>query len=195
VTDQGSLCLDFVNDAINYARPLPKGKSELIAKAIGISKGFVEVLDLTAGLAQDAVVLARLGCKVTAVERSPFIFPLLEDAKKRAEGIEWIGRIQFINRNSIDLLLDTNFSLHPQVVYLDPMFPEKKKSALPRKEMQIFRKVVGDDMDSEKLLELCLRSNVERVIVKRPIHAPDLLPGVTHRFEGTSVRYDLYIPR
>jgi 16S rRNA (guanine1516-N2)-methyltransferase len=191
VTDQGKLLLDFVTDTINYLRPLKLGKNELIAKAVGISKGYLKVLDVTAGLAQDAVVLARLGCQVTAIERSPWIYPLLVDAKKRAKDLDWINRIEFIRGDSLKLLAH----YQPEVIYMDPMFPEKKKTALPRKEMQIFRKVVGEDLDSEALLELSLKTASQRVVVKRPLHAPELRPGVNHRFEGTSVRYDLYLCR
>jgi len=74
------------------------------------------------------------------------------------------------------------------------MFPEKKKSALPRKEMRIFRKWVGEDLDALDLLQAALRSSAERVVVKRPIKAPALQEGVIHSFEGKTVRYDLYSP-
>jgi hypothetical protein len=34
-----------------------------------------------------------------------------------------------------------------QVVYLDPMFPHKQKSALVKKEMRVFQSLVGPDLD------------------------------------------------
>ena len=78
------------------------------------------------------------------------------------------------------------------VLYLDPMFPEKNKTALPRKEMQIFRGWVGADEDSAELLKLALQLPVDRIVVKRPLRAEPLLDKVTHSFEGKTVRYDLY---
>jgi len=197
-TKIGVLAIDFVGDKINYARPLRRGKNELIAKAVGIGKGLTDVVDATAGLAQDAVVLARLGCRVRAVERIPWIAPLLEDAKRRAAGqAEWLERIDFFCQDSREFL--QSLSVKPEVIYLDPMFPDpenkSKKSALPRKEMQIFRNLVGPDGDARELFDIALAKAQFRVVVKRPKHAPDLAAGVAHRFTGNSVRYDLYLTK
>ena len=71
---------------------------------------------------------------------------------------------------------------------------EKKKSALPRKEMQIFRSVVGADADSMDLLKESLRVAKDRVVVKRPIKEAPLMEQVQHRFEGSAIRFDLYQP-
>ena len=81
----------------------------------------------------------------------------------------------------------------PQVIYLDPMFPQKKKSSLPRKEMVLFRSLVGDDTDSEELLQIALKTAKERVVVKRPLKSAPILKEPQHSFEGNSVRYDLYL--
>ncbi len=195
-SELGSLLIDFVNDRANYERPLKKGKSEIIARALGINKGLTDILDLTAGLAQDAAVFARLGCRVRAVERSPLIFPLLEDARLRAlTKKEWVKNLEFIFSDSFSFLQKLKVSELPQVIYIDPMFPEKKKTALPRKEMQIFRELIGEDQDSSQLVALAQEKALDRVVVKRPLKAPDLAPGVTHRFEGNSVRYDLYLSK
>jgi 16S rRNA (guanine1516-N2)-methyltransferase len=194
-TEEGLLHLDFVSDRVNYMRPLPRGKNELIAKAIGIAKGLTEVVDVTAGLAQDAVVLARLGCQVTAVERSPLLYSLLADAHQRAAPFcDWTKHLRFIQADSIQYLGKLAPEKFPQVIYLDPMFPQKKKGALPRKEMVIFRSLVGDDPDSAELMKICLRVARARVVVKRPLKALPLAPGVQHSFKGSSVRYDLYLP-
>lgn len=194
VTPLGELFLDFVLDKKNYLRPLPLGKSELIAKAVGMAKGYRDVVDATAGLAQDAIVLARLGCKVRAVERSPWIFPLLEDAYRRVRpmDLEWPERLQFINSNSTKYLRELSESERPEVVYLDPMYPEKKKSALPRKEMQIFREVIGGDEDVMELFQAARAAAKVRVVVKRPVHAPALSEDFKHQYEGKAVRFDVY---
>ncbi|MGZ5278921.1 MAG: class I SAM-dependent methyltransferase [Pseudobdellovibrionaceae bacterium] len=183
----GLLHLDFINDTTNYSRTAHRGKSELIAKAVGLAKGHKRVFDATLGLAQDAWFLTQLGAEVEGCERSPVVYLLLFDALQRSGEL----RLKIHYGDSIEKLQNLQ---NISTVFLDPMFPDKKKSALPRKEMRIFRKWVGDDMDAQALLQMALRSTAERVVVKRPIKAPDLQSGVVHSFEGKTVRYDLYSP-
>lgn len=196
------LKIDFLGDHINYSRKGHRGKSELIAKALGLGKGIRRVIDLTCGLAQDAFFIAQLGAEVRAFERSDELYNILSqsllEAQTQAPEREDIQRLTIEHRNSIDFLSSEEFRNMDQsglALYLDPMFPEKKKSALPRKEMQIFRSLVGDDLDSAELLSRALNTNCARVVVKRPLRAEDLGQGVIHRFTGTTVRYDLYTPK
>lgn len=184
----GFLHLDFLNSS-DYVRKAHRGKSELIAKAVGLPKGRQKILDATVGLAQDAWFLAQLGAQVEGCERSPVVFLLLADAVERSGSKDF--RVHF--GDSIEWI-----QKHPRdysVIFVDPMFPEKKKSALPRKEMRIFRKWVGVDADSDQLLEAALQSSAERVVVKRPLKSGELREGAIHSFEGQTVRYDLYTPR
>lgn len=193
------LKFDFINDRVHYLRPLPKGKNELIAKAIGVGKGFTQVLDATAGQGLDTVVLARLGCQVVAVERNAEIFKLLNsahgEALQNAETQHWSKQIHFIHADSIFYLRQLPLAERPQVIYMDPMYGklDKKKSALPRKEMRIFRELVGDDLDAEELLRVALAVALARVVVKRPLKGVPLLREPQHRFAGKSVRYDMYL--
>jgi 16S rRNA (guanine1516-N2)-methyltransferase len=184
----GRLHLDFRNDLNNYSRSSHRGKSELIAKALGLPKGPQKIFDATLGLAQDAWFLSQLGAEVEGCERSPVVFLLLSDALRRSE--EKKLKIHF---GDSKLWLSEQKSSFT-AIYLDPMFPEKKKSALPRKEMQIFRKWVGEDLDADELFSLALQSGAERIVLKRPLKSPDFRPGVIHSFRGTTVRYDLYAP-
>ena len=199
VTDEGQrLFLDFVADRAHYLKP-HRGKSELIAKATGLSKGYREIWDLTAGLAEDAWFLVRLGARVTAFERHPLISELVQDAWQRASqnpSTEMLAQnFRLIPEDAIQFLQKLPMGEGPEVIYLDPMFSFKKeKSALPRKEMQIFRAVVGSDSDSLNLLKESLRVAKDRVVVKRPLKEAPLLDGVQHRFEGSSIRFDLYQP-
>ncbi len=183
----GLLHLDFIHDSNNYARAAHRGKSELIAKAVGLAKGHKTVFDATLGLAQDAWFLAQLGAQVEGCERSPVVYLLLKDASLRSGET----RLSIQYGDSIERLKNLK---DVSTVYVDPMFPDKKKSALPRKEMQIFRKWVGADDDADKLLQAALNSSADRVVVKRPVKAPELRSGVIHSFEGKTVRYDLYTP-
>jgi len=81
----------------------------------------------------------------------------------------------------------------PQGIYLDPMFPHRDKSALVKKEMRVFRPLVGDDLDAPALLEAALALATHRVVVKRPRKAPIIEGGKpSHSLEGKSSRYDIY---
>ena len=79
------------------------------------------------------------------------------------------------------------------MVYLDPMFPERKKSAQVKKEMQIFHALIGADLDADQLLENALERANYRVVVKRPRIAPFLNnQKPSYQLEGKSSRYDIY---
>ena len=84
-------------------------------------------------------------------------------------------------------------SLHPDVIYLDPMYPTRGKSALSKKEMQICRKLVGDDTDIDSLMTVAMETACKRVVVKRHPHAPPLAPKPSICFKGKKVRYDVYL--
>lgn len=200
--NKGSILVNFIQDKIHYQRKSHRGKNELLAKALGIKLGFTKVLDLTAGLAQDAIFIRRLGFHVEACERNPWIYLMLAMAHKKAlenqEHLDFFSNIRFHFCEGKFLLSSLEKDFDKTVVYIDPMYPEKypqkKKNALPKKEMQIFRDLIGDDLDSEELLELTLKQGYRRVVVKRPLKAPPCLKlKPQHSFEGKAVRYDLYL--
>lgn len=81
----------------------------------------------------------------------------------------------------------------PQVVYLDPMFPHKQKSALVKKEMRVFQSLVGPDLDADGLLEPARLLATKRVVVKRPDYAPPLANVATPNAVVTKGhRFDIY---
>lgn len=187
--------IDFINDRVNYNRSGLKGKNELIAKAMGLSKGYREILDLTAGMAVDSVFLFKLGCRVTAIERSEPVYQMLAEAFEKARDYfsQFRGELKFAHADANQYLDQFENHQGPEVIYYDPMYPMKTKSALPKKSMQVFRQVVGDDNDCEQVLAKAILKAKYRVVVKRPLKAEPILPGVIHSFEGKIVRYDMYI--
>ena len=191
--------VDFVGGPKAHRRKFGGGKGQAIAKAVGLNKTKqLTVLDATAGMGGDAFVLASLGCEVTLVERSPVVRALLADGISRAlasddEELQVIvARMHLIEGDSIDYLQ----RLEPasfNVVYLDPMFPQRKKSAEVKKEMQFFHDIVGDDADADSLLSPALNIAENRVVVKRPKVAPYLAahePG--YQLLGKANRFDIY---
>lgn len=154
------------------------------------------VLDATAGWGQDAFLLACLGHRVIAVERHPVVFALLADAKRRALGSLLLAPVmkdRFLIRSGDVREYLATADPAPRAVYLDPMFPPKRKqSALPRKEVQLLRRLVGPDQDATEVASLSWANCAERLVVKRPAHASPLLETPTVTYEGKLVRYDVY---
>jgi 16S rRNA (guanine1516-N2)-methyltransferase len=84
----------------------------------------------------------------------------------------------------------------PDVVYLDPMYPHRSKSALVKKEMRYARAIVGDDEEAPALLATALKTAKERVVVKRPRSAKPLAgPKPTVAIESKNTRYDIYVTK
>src|SRR5690554_7420890 len=194
----GPVRAEFVTGKMGYRREHGGGAGQMVARAVGLQKtrAGLHVLDATAGLGQDAFVLAGLGCRVTLLERNPVIHALLADGLARAalnpDCSPIVARMTLEAGSSIDWLAQADPE-SVDVVYLDPMFPHRDKSALVKKEMQVFRQVVGDDDDSAQLLQAALKAARYRVVVKRPRKAPAVEgwePAT--RIEGKSSRYDIY---
>ncbi|MFC4161111.1 class I SAM-dependent methyltransferase [Chitinimonas lacunae] len=193
----GPVWVDFVAGRADWRRRHGGGRGQGVAKACGLKNGTPRVLDATAGLGRDAFVLASLGCHLDLVERSPVAAALLEDGLARAAADAEVGpivaRMRLWHRDAASALADWHGE-RPEVIYLDPMFPEKNKSALSKKEMQAFQTVIGPDLDADALLAPARALANSRVAVKRPRHAPWLAgvePGLV--YQGDSVRYDVYL--
>ncbi len=193
----GAVRVDFVEGAVAHRRLFGGGTGQMIAKAVGVQPGVrPHVLDATAGLGRDAFVLASLGCTMTLIERQPLIAALLEDglarARQSAEVAPIAAQMRLLQGNAIELLSAWTDEA-PQVIYLDPMFPHRDKSALVKKEMRLFRPLVGDDLDAPALLAAALALASHRVVVKRPRKAP-CIEGAkpSYVLEGKSSRYDIY---
>lgn len=176
------ISVDFVSGAVAHRRKFGGGRGQSIAKAVGLKQGVTPtVVDGTAGLGRDAFVLASLGCKVIMVERHPVVAALLEDGLRRAyedaEIGEWMRDLMSLfHGSSISALADAAKSSGTEidVVYLDPMYPHREKSALVKKEMRVFQTLVGADLDADGLLTPAIALATKRVVVKRPDYAEDL---------------------
>ncbi len=193
----GQVRVDFVEGAVAHRCLFGGGSGPMIATVVGVQPGVrPSVLDATAGLGRDAFVLATLGCAMTLSERQPIIAALLEDglarAQRDAEVAPIAAQMRLLQGNAIELMRDWQGE-PPQVIYLDAMFPHRDKSALVKKEMRLFRPLVGGDLDAPALLEAALALASHRVVVKRPRKAPaieGIKPGYV--LEGKSSRYDIY---
>ncbi len=181
-------------------------KSEMIARACQLAEK-PKLLDATAGLGHDSLLMAHLGAQVTLIERHPILFTLLEDAKNTAQNDSFLASIMC----NINLIFDDaqNY-LQTQikaknafdVVYLDPMFPQRnqnqqteKKQAQVKKQMQLLHLLLPEqgEMDlGDQLLPLA-QQIAARVIVKRPRLAVFLNNQIpSHQWQGDACRFDAY---
>lgn len=195
------LYIDFLSGKNRHRRLYGGGKGQQLAKAIGLNKyNNPSVIDTTAGLGRDAFVLATLGCTVTLIERSLPVYLLLQDAIDHVHVSdvsvvqEIIRKMTLLHVNSSDYLSSLGQDQFPDVIYIDPMFPPRKKSAKVKKDMALFHQLVGKDEDSEQLLELALSRATKRIVVKRPKLADSLLTTPNFQVIGKSTRYDIYLP-
>ena len=194
----GPVFAEFESGASAYRRKHGGGRKQALGRAVGLKSGYNPlVVDVTAGLGGDSFVLASLGCTVWMVERSALIAALLRDGLRRAaanpELAATLTRMHLYQADARVWLADLPASRRPDVVYLDPMYPERRKTALNKKEMRLFRELVGTDPDATDLLEQALTRARRRVVVKRPRHAPALGCSPTGCIEGRSTRFDIYI--
>ena len=188
----GPVFVDFSGlDLRPYSRNL--SRRQPLARALG--KKTRTVADATAGYAQDALLLALMGFHVTAIERSNVVAVLAQDGLRRLTektGLPLEKKLSLLTGDARALV--AKLSPRPDAVYLDPMFPPKrKKSAAVKKEMRLLRALVGDDPDAVELFEICRRVALGRVVVKRPDDAPPLVPGPSMSIAGKLVRYDVYL--
>ncbi len=196
----GPVYVDFIGGAVGHRHRFGGGRGQTIAKAVGLKGGHnPSVVDATAGLGRDAFVLASLGCQVTMLERSAVVAALLDDGLRRAvadnETGEWLPqRLKLIHADALQWMRSLDGSDYPEVVYLDPMFPHKQKSALVKKEMRLFQKLLGFDENADELLAAALSIATKRVVVKRPDYAPFLgerKPSM--QIKGKKHRFDVYV--
>jgi len=195
------LYIDFASAANAHRRLYGGGRGQAIAKAMGLKTyGLpLTIIDATAGLGQDAFVLACLGCNITLIERSAVIASLLQDAMLRAAAVAELKPIidlmHLINADAKRILTSLPPAAFPDVVYLDPMFPLRNKSALVKQEIRLLKEIVGDDPDADELLMAARQVALRRVVVKRPRIAPYLNNILPHSSQiGKANRFDIYMP-
>ena len=200
-----SIDVDFVHGALAHRQQFGGGRGQAIARAIGLKQGNnPTVLDATAGLARDAYVLATLGCHMVLVEQSPILSILIEDGIKRGlenEQSRYIlsDHFELYNQNAIEFMEGLGDDERPDIIYIDPMYPERKKSALVKKDMQILQRLLGKNPnkteDDIALVKAAINCAKKRVVVKRPSHAEpvgQIKPSSSVSSKKT--RYDLYLP-
>lgn len=175
-------------------RSYPAPKQGALAQALGKSK---TVVDATTGWGQDSLFMFRMGYQVLCIERSPVMAVLLQNAFGRLAQCDWVQTLnlevpQLLLGNAIEVL--ATLETPPDCIYLDPMFPPKrKKSALAKKSMQVLHELIGQDEDKQQLFTAALQAAGKRVVVKSPDYAEPLGGKPQQSFQGKLLRYDVYL--
>lgn len=171
---------------------------EQLVKAVRIKghEGTLRVVDATAGLGEDSLILAAAGFEVTLFERDPVIAALLADTMARAASDDILApAIEHMSlrcQDSIEGLQALGFE--PDVVLLDPMFPAKQKNAKTKKKLQLFQKLESPCEDEQALMAAALAANPRKIVVKRPLKGPYLAERKpSYSLEGKTIRYDCIV--
>lgn len=163
-----------------------------LRKVLKISAGST-IIDATAGFCRDAVIMANMGAQVLALERSPMIWALIQNAALHSP----LPNLDLKFADALTFLTELPTTKRPDAIYLDPMFPESlssHKTALVKKEMRILRDIVGPDLDSKDLLNIAQKKALDRVVVKRSQTDPYLGNTEPHfSAVGLRNRYDIYL--
>lgn len=201
----GAVRVDFTAGRAAFRRK--QQKKELLVRAVegkggGINNASLKIIDATGGLGRDSFLLAAAGHQVCIFECQPVIAALLADGLARAgthpETAKIAQRIRLIAKNAVNALEAVKAGGQEgqgvDVVYLDPMFPERRKSALVKKELQLLQLLAHLDSAPEQLLTAALQVATHRVVVKRPVKAPFLADCTpSHSLSGKTVRFDVYL--
>ena len=187
----------FIEGPILHRLKYGKGRGQNLAKAVGFKFNKNRtIIDATAGLGYDAFILASLGANVTLIERSEKIYDLLKTAISEAqlyggEISKIVNRMNLLFGDSKDILPN----IAPEVVLIDTMYKERKKSALVKSDMRLVREVVGSDSDHVELINVALNNASKRVVIKQPRYAETLdnIKGCSHQILGKTIRYDVYV--
>ena len=187
----------FIEGPILHRLKYGKGRGQNLAKAVGMkSNKNRTITDATAGLGYDAFILASLGANVTLIERSKIMHNLLQEGISEAKSFGGeisgiISRMNLIFGDSKFILPD----LLPEVILIDTMYKDRKKTALVKNDMRLVRNVVGPDSDYIQLIQVALNQASNRVVIKQPRYADpiDNIKPYSHQILGKTIRYDVYM--
>jgi 16S rRNA (guanine1516-N2)-methyltransferase len=196
---QGRLTLDLPNflplfadfTASSWDKRKAAGKKQGLIRACKPAAGLY-IVDATAGWGRDAAVLSRFGAKVLMLERHPVMAALLQDAlMHRSETDKNLMDLHFLEVDAKYYLNDLKPPQYPDVIYIDPMHPERSKAALVKKDMQALQKLIGTDEDALELIQCAMTRAKQRVVVKWPHHLKPLL-SPSFSIDGKTIRFDVY---
>ena len=189
--------LSYQGDFENMLHRVTNGRlqHEMLVRAAKSDKPGRKAIDATAGMGEDAFLLAAQGYEVTLFEQNPVIAVLLKDALRRAKKHPVLkdiaSRMNLVQDNSVEgmsKLLDP-----VDVIYLDPLFPARQKSSLINKKLQLIQKLEPPCSEETDLFDAAISASPSKIIVKRPLKS-EFLAGrkPSYTLNGKAIRYDCY---
>ena len=189
--------LSYQGDFENMLHRVTNGRlqHEMLVRAAKSDKPGRKAIDATAGMGEDAFLLAAQGYEVTLFEQNPVIAVLLKDALRRAKKHPVLkdiaSRMNLVQDNSVEgmsKLLDP-----VDVIYLDPMFPARQKSSLINKKLQLIQKLEPPCSEETDLFDAAISASPSKIIVKRPLKS-EFLAGrkPSYTLNVKAIRYDCY---
>jgi len=189
-----SAAVDFASGSARHRSVFGGGHGQHLARAVKTRDNPI-ICDATAGFGRDAFVFASLGCQVVMLEQSAVVYELLTDALARAAADKHTKAtadlMSVYHCDSTTLPSTWPHSSRPDVIYLDPMYPQGKRVA--KKEIQLLRNLLHERQDDEAQLLQAARATAQRVVVKRPRKAPAIAGAEpSGQIVSTNTRYDIY---
>lgn len=190
------LCADFTTEKKRLKPNNLNGEMLVKAARIKGEAAGLRLLDATAGLGEDSLLLAAAGFLVDLYEYDEVIGALLEDAMNRAENdtdlAPVIARMTLHREDSIAAMKALDYV--PDVVLLDPMFPARSKSGMIKKKFQLMQQLESPCANEAMLLEAALSTGASKIVIKRPAKGP-FLAGVkpSYSVDGNAIRYDCIV--
>lgn len=189
---------------VDFTRMLPRLKqsnlqNEMLVKAAhlkGVNRG-LRILDATAGFGEDSLLLAGAGNYVDMYEYDPVIAALLKDGLRRASLIpeleHIVARMRLIEGDSIRAMKELDKESAMDVILLDPMFPERQKSASVKKKFQLLQQLERPCAEEVDLLGAAIDARPRKIVIKRPVKGPNL-GGIkpNYSYTGKAIRYDCF---
>lgn len=188
--DRRPVHVDWTSNKAQHRISQVSRRTEPLSRALGLKANHrPTVVDATAGLGGDSIIMNALGCPVIAIERDPIVAALLHSE------IELSGRttIQLLNLDSAQWLAEQAENSH-EIVFLDPMFGKGETRAQVKKPMQLMQLLLAEQTESADLLSDAIRVASKRVVIKRAAKAPrlhDTKPQLT--VMGKAIRFDIYL--
>lgn len=187
---QSKLNVNFTSGELFHRSQRHLGGEHLIKACQIKGNKNARVLDATCGLGVDSFLLSQAGFEVESYEKHPVVYALLKDGLHRLKEMNASIGFTVYNQDSISIMSQS----HVDVVYLDPMFPHRKKTAKNKLGMQLFQDLYQNNADNaHELISQAVKSDCQRVVIKRPTKSRLLTQfKPTFQVKGKTCRFDAY---
>ena len=143
------------------------------------------ILDCTAGLGRDGVLLSRLGYDVTMIEKNPILILMLNNYLSRTKDIK--ARLLYGDSLSYIRLAKKKFDY----IYIDFMF-EKKNNAKPSKYDLFLRSINYNENNKLDFIKEMINYCKKRIVVKEPIKSQSKINDCDFEIKTKLIKYKIF---